>query len=178
MSMRPGIEGITRKNVELISKMEHSAITSRNFAERVADWVAASVGSWTFLILQSVILICWMILNVIHYVRPWDPYPFILLNLVLSFQAAFATPVILMSQNRQAKLTERRNQLDLQINLLQEQENTEQLKLLRLLCEHAGIPIPEPDEKAMEEAVDPDELIRQIVNGTDRTDAGRFIPSG
>lgn len=166
MSMRSGIEGITRKNVELISKMEHSSITRRTFGERVADWVAASVGSWTFLIVQSALLIGWMVLNVIHYLHPWDPYPFILLNLVLSFQAAFATPVILMSQNRQAKLSERRNQLDLQINLLQEQENTTQLKLLRLLCEHAGIEIPEPDEKAMEEAVDPDEIIRQIVNGT------------
>jgi uncharacterized membrane protein len=160
-----GIEGITKKNVELISKMESSSITSRTTGERIADIAATCVGSWTFLITQSVLLAIWVILNVGHWWQPWDPYPFVLLNLVLSFEAAFATPVILMSQNRQSQLTERRNQLDLQINLLAEQENTAQLKLLRLLCEKAGIKLAEPDEAAFEQAVHPDEIIRQIVEG-------------
>src|SRR5215218_5700140 len=68
----------------------------------IADWVARTVGSWRFIIIQSVILSAWIVLNVVAYARHWDPYPFILLNLVLSFQAAYAAPVILMSQNRQA----------------------------------------------------------------------------
>src|SRR5437773_6220502 len=105
----------------------------------LADWVAETVGSWRFIIIQSGVLAIWIALNVIAFIEHWDPYPFILLNLVLSFQAAYAAPIIMMSQNRQAKLNDRRNQLDLQINLLAEQENTEMLKLLRLLCQKSGI---------------------------------------
>ena len=103
----------------------------------------------------------------------WDPYPFILLNLVLSFQAAFASPIIMMSQNRQAKVDARRNQLDLQINLLAEQENTEMLMLLRLLCEKAGIePERKAIEKALEEATNPQEVVRQLEGiGVPKTNA-------
>ena len=73
----------------------------------VADKVATTMGSWTFIIIQSVILLFWIILNVTAYVQRWDPYPFILLNLVLSFQAAYAAPFIMMSQNRQQDIDRR-----------------------------------------------------------------------
>jgi uncharacterized membrane protein len=63
-----------------------------------------------------------MAVNITAYLRHWDPYPFVLLNLALSFPSAFAAPILMISQNRQAKLSERRNHLDLQINMLAEQE--------------------------------------------------------
>lgn len=69
---------------------------------RVADGVAATMGSWTFIIAQSIILAVWILLNLIAWMQHWDPYPFILLNLALSFQAAYAAPFIMISQNRQA----------------------------------------------------------------------------
>ena len=69
--------------------------------QRIADIVASNMGSWRFIIIQSTILIAWIALNVTAYVQRLDPYPFILLNLALSFQAAYAAPFILMSQNRQ-----------------------------------------------------------------------------
>ena len=69
--------------------------------QRIADTVAANMGSWRFIIIQSAILVVWIILNVTAYIQQWDPYPFILLNLALSFQAAYAAPFIMMSQNRQ-----------------------------------------------------------------------------
>lgn len=108
----------------------------------------------------------WNVLSPQH----WDAYPFVLLNLILSFQAAFATPVILMSANRQARLSERRNQLDLQVNLLAEQENTEQLKLLRLLCEKAGIVLDPSACQSFEEAIRPDDVLQEI--------AKRDVPEG
>ncbi|MGH2696687.1 MAG: DUF1003 domain-containing protein, partial [Actinomycetota bacterium] len=82
-------------------------IDRRTPGERVADSVAATVGSWPFIIVQSVLLAVWIVANAIvigSWVagRPFDPYPFILLNLVLSFQAAYTGPVVMMSQNRQA----------------------------------------------------------------------------
>ena len=167
MSRRRTIEDITRRNVETIARLQASAFQARTNGEWLADLAVKWVGSWTFLIIQSVLLIIWMLLNVFGWISHWDPYPFVLLNLVLSFQAAFATPVILMSENRQARLDERRNHLDLQINLLAEQENTEQLRLLQLLCEHAGIRINDPDFHALEGTAKPDSIIQQIMESVE-----------
>jgi uncharacterized membrane protein len=65
--------------------------------------VATAVGSWRFIIGQTILLILWVILNVTAWIQHWDPYPFILMNLFMSLQAAFTAPVIMMSQNRQAQ---------------------------------------------------------------------------
>ncbi len=92
------------------------------FGERVSDSVAAMVGSWSFIIIQSVLLVIWMALNVTAYVQQWDPYPFILLNLVLSFQAAYAAPIIMMSQNRQAVIDRTEAKHDYDINIKAELE--------------------------------------------------------
>ncbi|MDR3534796.1 MAG: DUF1003 domain-containing protein [Rhodopila sp.] len=98
----------------------HEAVPS--FGERVSDGVAAMVGSWTFIIIQSVLLILWMAANVTAYIQQWDPYPFILLNLVLSFQAAYAAPIIMMSQNRQAAIDRTEAKHDYDINIKAELE--------------------------------------------------------
>ena len=167
--MKPAqsLADLTQRNVEIIAAMEKASHLHRTFGERVADFLAVWVGSWTFLIIQSILLVLWMMANVVGWWMQWDPYPFVLLNLVLSFQAAFASPIILMSQNRQARLNERRNHLDLQINLLAEQENTEQLRLLRILCEKAGIRLDAKTRQAFEEATQPDEILRQITESVE-----------
>ena len=90
--------------------------------DRVADRFAATVGSWRFIITQSVILIVWIILNVVAWLHHWDPYPFILLNLTLSFQAAYAAPIIMMSQNRQGTKDRLRAEADYEVNLKAEDE--------------------------------------------------------
>jgi uncharacterized membrane protein len=90
--------------------------------QRVADHVAATMGSWRFIIIQSVILAVWIVLNVTAYVQKWDPYPFILLNLALSFQAAYAAPFIMMAQNRQQDIDRKEAQHDHQINIKAELE--------------------------------------------------------
>ena len=89
---------------------------------RVADYVAQMVGSWRFIVIQSIILGFWIILNVIAYIHHWDPYPFILLNLALSFQAAYSAPIIMMSQNRQSEIDRRNAEHDYQINVKAELE--------------------------------------------------------
>ncbi len=73
-----------------------------SFGQKAADRIASTVGSWRFIITQSVLLIVWIALNVTAYLQHWDPYPFILMNLLLSTQAAYTAPMIMMSQNRQA----------------------------------------------------------------------------
>ena len=90
--------------------------------QRIADQVAATMGSWRFIIIQSSILLMWIGLNITAYIQHWDPYPFILLNLALSFQAAYAAPFIMMSQNRQQDIDRREAENDHQINIKAELE--------------------------------------------------------
>ncbi len=91
---------------------------SLTLGQRVADLVAAVMGSWRFIIIQTLVLVAWIVLNVTELItHAWDPYPFILLNLALSFQAAYAAPIIMMSQNRQAAKDRLQAELDLVTNL-------------------------------------------------------------
>jgi uncharacterized membrane protein len=71
--------------------------------QKIADKVASNMGSWRFIIIQSTILVAWIVLNSVAWINHWDSYPYILLNLALSFEAAYAAPIIMMSQNRQAQ---------------------------------------------------------------------------
>lgn len=88
----------------------------------MADLVAATMGSWRFIMVQSVAIGIWITFNVVTGVGTWDPYPFILLNLLLSFQAAYTAPAIMMSQNRQSELDRRHAQNDYEINVKAELE--------------------------------------------------------
>ena len=90
--------------------------------QRAADWVVTRVGSWGFIIGQSSLLGIWAILNVTAWINHWDPYPFILMNLVLSLQAAYTAPMIMMSQNRQAARDRIEAHNDYEINLKAEIE--------------------------------------------------------
>jgi uncharacterized membrane protein len=85
--------------------------------QRIADAVATVMGSWSFIIVQSAILFVWITANLVGAIRGWDPYPFILLNLALSFQAAYAAPVIMMSQNRQQDIDRKAAENDYRINV-------------------------------------------------------------
>jgi uncharacterized membrane protein len=87
----------------------------RTFGDSAADFVAATVGSWRFILVQTALLIAWIVFNAASG-RPVDPYPFILLNLMLSFQAAYTAPIIMMSQNRQADIDRQRSIEDYDIN--------------------------------------------------------------
>ncbi len=86
-----------------VINVNEAADEQMTLGQKVADKVAATVGSWPFIITQSIILASWIILNTIAWIYKWDPYPYILLNLALSFQAAYAAPFVMMSQNRQSE---------------------------------------------------------------------------
>lgn len=90
--------------------------------QRVADRVASTVGSWRFIIIMSVLLLAWLVLNSFAWIKHWDPYPFILLNLALSFQAAYAAPFVMMSQNRQSEKDRLMAESDYHCNVKGEEE--------------------------------------------------------
>jgi uncharacterized membrane protein len=111
-----------RRGIRKSSDRASVAAAQLTLGQRIADTVAATMGSWTFIIIQSAILMVWIILNVTAYVQEWDPYPFILLNLALSFQAAYAAPFIMMTQNRQQDIDRRAAETDHKINIKAELE--------------------------------------------------------
>lgn len=83
-----------------VNKLIHDEAT---LGERVADKASAGIGSWAFLIVQSILIVIYVTLNVIGFVNHWDPYPFILLNLCFTIQAAYTGPILLLAGNRQAQ---------------------------------------------------------------------------
>ncbi len=108
---------------------------SRTFGQKAADSLTKWAGSWTFILMFGVFLVLWMIINgylMIQYKlgEPWDPYPFILLNLVLSCLAAIQAPIILMSQNRQAEKDRLKAEYDYAVNRKAEKEIREIKNLL------------------------------------------------
>ncbi|MDO8422051.1 MAG: DUF1003 domain-containing protein [Parvibaculum sp.] len=116
------LQKLRKTRAERRRKKRADAPADRSFGLRVSDAMATGIGSWTFILIQSGLLVLWMIANVAMWVNHWDPYPFILLNLALSFQAAFTAPIIMMSQNRQAERDRADQQHDFDINIKAELE--------------------------------------------------------
>ena len=105
-----------------VSVVDHLEVPPLTRGQRLADAVAATIGSWRFIVIQSTAIVLWITGNVLTGASAWDPYPFILLNLLLSFQAAYTAPAIMMSQNRQSELDRRHAQSDYEINVKAELE--------------------------------------------------------
>jgi uncharacterized membrane protein len=100
--------------------VEH--VEKMSIGDKVADAVAKGMGSWTFIIWQTIIVLIWMALNIVGFIQHWDAYPFILLNLIFSTQAAYAAPIIMMSQNRQTDRDRIQAQQDYATNLAAKKE--------------------------------------------------------
>jgi uncharacterized membrane protein len=107
--------------------------------QRAADWVATAVGSWGFIIGQTVLLTFWIVLNITAWIKHWDPYPFILMNLFLSAQAAFTAPVIMMSQNRQTL----RDRVEAHNDFLINQKAEEEIRAILVVLEAQNIALAE-----------------------------------
>ena len=111
-------------------KHDHPAVINVNkvadeqmtMGQRIADGVASVMGSWNFIITQATIMVIWIMLNLVGWFYHWDLYPFVLLNLAMSAQAAFATPLIMMSQNRQSAKDRLMAESDYHCNVKGEEE--------------------------------------------------------
>ena len=102
-------------------------------SQRLADVLAMAMGSWKFIVAQTIIVVIWMSLNLVAYTHRWDPFPFILLNLLFSTQAAYAAPIIMMSQNRQADRDRHQAQADYETNVAAKREIEELQRALTRL---------------------------------------------
>lgn len=143
------VEDLTRRNVELVAQLEQGAKAKRTPVDRVVDVITAFCGSVAFVWLHLLWFAGWILPNLLPGVHHWDPFPFGLLTLVVSLEAILLSTFILITQNRQAQLAERRNHLDLQINLLSEQENTKILALLQAIARKLEVEDCEDPEIAL-----------------------------
>jgi uncharacterized membrane protein len=129
------------QNIATVAKLEERFLQSRNIVERIGDAIGTFAGSMKFVLLHILIFTAWFIINsrIIPGLKPFDPYPFILLSMVVSVESVLLATFVLMKQNREAKHAEQRQQLTLQVDLLAEQEATKTLQMLRRICERLGI---------------------------------------
>jgi len=127
----------TMSKKPMVSKTWHEKHQeSLTVGHRVADAVAKGMGSWTFIIIQTLLVFLWMGLNIAGFCYHWDVYPFILLNLLFSTQAAYAAPIIMMSQNRQSERDREQAEADYQTNRdAKEEIEALQLKLNQIETE-------------------------------------------
>jgi uncharacterized membrane protein len=137
------------KNVEQIAKLEGEQLERRTLSERVASAVTRAAGTATFAVGHMVWFAGWILLNVgmLRRVRPFDPFPFNLLTMLVSLEAIFLSIWILISQNHMSGQADRREHLDLQINLLAEQESTATLRLVRQIAERLGVSVADSDQE-------------------------------
>lgn len=154
---------VTRQNIKAMRELEEAAMARRTGADRAAAVIARFCGSITFVWIHVAVFACWIGYNTLPWFKPFDPYPFTFLTLVVSLEAIFLSTFILISQNYDMRVAERRNQLDLQINLLAEQENTKALQMLERIAKKVGAHVSDdPQVRALEEATRPDTLVEQI----------------
>ena len=157
------VHDVTRKNVQAMRHLEEAALARRTTADRLASAIARFCGSGTFVALHAIFFIAWLGWNTLPGFVFFDPYPFTFLTLVVSLEAIFLSTFILISQNYDMRISERRNQLDLQINLLSEQENTLILKMLDRIAKKVGAHVVDDGQmQALEEATRPEALVEQI----------------
>ena len=157
------VEQLTAQNVSTVVELERAALAERCRSDVIADAISDFCGSMKFLVVHIVWYGAWILWNTLSPMERFDPYPFGFLTFVVSLEAIFLSTFILISGNRKARLDERRNHLDLQIDLLAEQENTTMLSLLKQIAQKHGIdPNQDPSLAVLEQATQPEKLIEQI----------------
>ena len=130
-----------QNNIETILKLEKEAVQNLSTAEHIADKVRVFAGSTPFILLHFLWFGGWILINsgVISAISPFDPFPFNFLTLTVSLEAIFLTLLVLKSQNQMTKEADRRANLDLQINMLDEQETTMILRMVQKIATHLGL---------------------------------------
>jgi uncharacterized membrane protein len=153
-------------SIETIVRLEQEFLQSRTPLDRVADAIANFTGSMVFVVLHVAAFSAWFLINTgaLPVMRPFDPFPFILLAMAVSCEAVLLSTFVLMKQNRMSARSEQRDQLHLQVALLTEKELTKVLQAIRSMSEHQGILeiVEDQDVRELSEETAVDRLAREI----------------
>jgi uncharacterized membrane protein len=147
--------GPAQRNIETIVKMEEEFLEHRTLAARVVDFIVDAAGSMTTFLLHGVVFAGWIVVNtgIIPGIKPFDPFPFILLTMTVSMEGVILALFVLMKQNRMSRRADERDHLNLQVDLLAEKEITKILQLQQRICEHLGVrePLRDPEIQQLAE---------------------------
>jgi len=163
-SSEGSLSSLTKRNVEIIAELEKAADAERSLTDRLADAISRFVGSMRFVYIHIVWFGVWIAASSLPFIpAAWrfDPFPFTFLTFVVSLEAIFLSTFILISQNHEEHIARRRNHLDLQINLLSEQENSQMLKMLDAIHQQLQIGC-DPAAQALKEETRPEAMVDQI----------------
>jgi uncharacterized membrane protein len=160
----PELASVVERNIAAIEQHKREAENARSFQERVADVITRVSGSLLFVCLHVVWFAMWVLANVgLFGLEPFDPFPFGLLTTIVSLEAIFLSTFVLVSQNRQSAIADRRAQLDLQINLLAEYEVTRLLKLQDAIAKRLDVNDCDSKElKELEKDVEPEAVLDKL----------------
>ncbi|HEX8843054.1 MAG TPA: DUF1003 domain-containing protein [Pyrinomonadaceae bacterium] len=164
--------GIVKKNTAAVIEMQRKITEARTLGGRFADAITDFTGSMAFVFIHAIWFGLWVLLNIglisIPHVSEFDPFPFQLLTMIVSLEAIFLSTFVLISQNRLASASEKRAELDLQVNLLAEQKATKVLEMLDQITEqldNVGSRFnfkPDPEVKALKVSPEPQEVLQAI----------------
>lgn len=161
-----GVDTVARENIAAIARLQEHSVRRRSAFARVCDQIANVAARESFLIIHVAWFAAWLVVNtgLLPVVPRFDPFPFTLLTTVVSLEAIFLTLFVLGSQNRLTQDSDKRAQLDLQVNLLAEQEMTMVLRMLREVCEHLGLEqtIATPKFKELVKRTDVGQIAEQL----------------
>lgn len=172
---------VTRRR-RFFKSFEAKSLANRNWVEKAADYVTASVGSVTFLLINCYFFFVWVIVNidVIPNVVAFDPFPFGLLTMIVSLEAIILSVFILISQNRAANVDKLRDELHLQVNLIAEEEITKALEILSELREKAGIKKEDPELEKMLQRIDTSYIessLERQLGGNSKSNVMNLLPT-
>lgn len=152
-------------NVEEIARLEQRDQLKMSRSDRIANHLAGFSGSMVFVWIHVVLFSAWIIVNSgVFPGRAFDPFPYGLLTVVVSLEAIFLSTFVLISQNRQAALADRRAKVDLQVNMIAEQEITKVIQMVTELSEHLGVTLRDPELRAMARPTDVKRVMDAIDN--------------
>ena len=150
-----------RQNIEAVRKLEEEFTANRTISDRIADVIGSFSGSLTFVVLHAIWITAWIVWN-LSSPSKFDPFPFVLLSVMVSCEAIFLSTFVLMKQNRMSKRDDMRAHLDLQINLLSEREMTLVLQLLQRISTRLGVRLSSNELEELTEETSVEELATQL----------------
>lgn len=171
-AVEPDALNVAQDNIRTVAQLEQQVLSERSASQRLADRLADFIGSMRFVAIHVVWFAVWIMINtgMIKGIRPFDPFPFILLSLVVSCEAVLLSTFVLIKQNRMSRAADQRAHLNLQIDLLAEREITRMLQIQRLICRSLGV------EEALEDR-ETRELSTKTAVDALATEVKRSIPA-
>lgn len=162
--MSEQINPVIQKNIRKLLRKRQEEAGETTLGHRVADAIGKFAGSIPFLVIHAVLFALWLLINsgALPIVPKFDPYPFVMLAMTASVEAIFLSTFVLIMQNRQAALADKRAELSLQIDLLTEHEVTRLLQMVDLIIQHHGIKMVAEDLEQLKQEVAADQVLSAI----------------